>query len=734
MTRYEIELDTPIEELDELGWAKSRLFRDVNPERIDKSAGVVFEPITGTLMLRPKCLDEEWTYDATAAGSDKIPLVAMSYTTGLWEEIPYADALESSPSDKWMQSKHGLSLIEVLALVGEQAIELESGRELIPILSTLDDWPANAGLHVSYLCYGRHGIYQKDYLGIAFGQFFLDIHSSGTADLWYSTDGTRGEGTWELRKTFALRAAKQKDGADAKPGLGAGPQQVLRVAIIPMGRGHIYIHVAGTYGTAFKGIYTHPEAEEVDNAWQITSEKPVTIYTNKIDQKQVRVQLGKVSFPDSAVWQDVLWELPYAPTSSPTIGAWWSRTHDDASASIVLVDEDGDEFVSDGELRKCRAELELTSAGGGLYSPFVDGYGLRFPRTLKTQERTAVIVEADEIISLEFEDGESLDDQRFTAVVQNIDGRLDWLEERSEITGRLLIDGEPFMVFHAAEPEVEMRRTRNLITLTGVNYGAHRITEKRFRFAPTYGNITHPEAVTEVLYMSGFPAVDADEDTVTLPETKNQGSDSDTGETELHSQPQFGQSVREFLGWITDEFSGWRLSYGPDQRWFYGPRPEPDDVTGTFYRESSERNPLNRLPYYEALRKRIIPPEANLVTVFGKDAQGEVIATAKFDEDSYGTPGVTNYVGRWKSVDIIDPAINTDALLIQVRDTLYERLRRRIVLLEWDGPFVPSVRRWQRWTLEGVGDVLVTGIAAAANSPKVLEHTASTHYTGELIE
>lgn len=732
--RYELELDTPIPELTELGWSRMRLFRDIDPEKSPEQLGLMLEPSTGTLMLRPCCFEPEWTYDP-AVESHKLQAAVLTYNATMWEEVPYGGALAATPFDNWVQTKHGFDLIDGLVIAALPNIVMSASRTMKPILASTETFAANAGVRLSYVCYGKHGLYNKDYLGVMFGDFYLNLHANGNAELWWSTDGSRDEDSWVLRKTFAMTGAQRKKGTAMVTGVGIGPQQVIAVTIIPMGRGHIYVRINTPWGGHFEGVYTHPEATVAGGVYSITAAGKVVVYTNVVDQKQVRVQLAHVVYPAAATWLDVAWQMPYTPTVEPGSVIWNSKTSSGVSVTGRLLDENGVVYVADGTHATIQPEITLTPSTDNLFTPFVDGYGIVVPRAVETQARTPIKIEGDELISLEVEDGEDWDDQRITAVAQNVEGGLDWLEERSEIVGRLLIDDVSYGVYAFAKPKIALGKQRNLITLSGINYGVARVTEKRFRFAPTYGGKTHPTVVTEVLSHCGFPTITATADTVTLPESIDKGTDNDTAETELRSQPQFGESAREFLEYVTAEFSRWPLRYKGDQTWVYAPRTVPATPSLTFYKESTSVNPTDRLPYAYEPTKEIIPPECNMLYVYGQDEAGQPIATYAFDDDSYdGDPKPTNYLGRWKTVDIVDPALNTDAILAQVRDTMFAELSERIVLVEWDGPFIPTLEIWDRVTVEGVGDVLVTGISASANHPRSLEQGRSTHYSGELIE
>jgi hypothetical protein len=731
---YTVEFDIPYSELLELGCTRIRMMRDVKASKLIKpSDKVVLEPKTGTLMLEPEQL-------APIAKLD------LDFADGFWQENPEgSNVLGFNPrvagqTRQTLQSK-GFTLVELLnniAIAGLQSAIIENSKTLVPVLATKTAMPANQPISAYTVFMGSHGDMGKDWLAIRFGDFLLSLSVNGTADLYWSSDGTCNENSWELRKTFSnIPDVRSRNVLPSNiMGFGTSPLTAVRVDIIPMGRGHIWFKLNAP-GFSFSDIYTHPEAVNNNGQYDITAAGKVVVLVPNSEEKSVSVQICPIGFKTSGIFTDAVWTIPYAPSEEPSGTIYSSTTNGTPAVNYALKTSAGDAWASNGTNRDIK--VELTLSGDGTCTPFVDHYQLSFPEKTKTYTPDTIYISADEIESISVSDGEGWDDQTFDVTILD-DGTnpdISTLAFRSEISAILKIDGVARGVYLCKKPAMAMSKGKNRLTFTGQNFGIAKIKEKKFFHPASFGGLTHPEAVRSVLMHAGFLTGDivTDEDAVTLPDANLSGTEDSQGD--IKSQPQFNSSVSDFLRWIIDNYSRWPLKFDADMKWYY--QAPPAEVSSTLVFEDDGPDISNWNPWFaeESLAFEVEPPEANVVYLFGQADDGTVIGNYAVDANSVDTlldPKPVNYIGRIKPTIIIDGTLSTPEILDGCLERLFNAARQAVIWVNWRGPFVPALRVDDFVTLENFGIVQVKSMESTAMSARAQEHSASTSYRGILVD
>jgi hypothetical protein len=740
MHDYAVEFDVPYTECEEVGWSKLRLLRDL-PGAVHISSFLKFERATGTLMLQPL---ERHTVEHQAT---RIPATGwvMGAPTG-WAEHHRLDG----PTILRSKLRPG-TLIDTLLLVAENAVELAiAAQTMIPVLATDEVFTANQALWFELELSGPPNTAAQNIFALIFGDFCLVVHQFGRADLYWSSDNSRDADSWVWRKQFAAEPTGQGSHMSSwVMGVPAGPGSSAYGYVMPFGRGNILVSMQ-TGGMNFQGVYRHPEAawNAGTEVYEITKAGTAILYLDGADNAayNIGVNLGKLPFASSGTWDDELWEMPYSPTVIPTSALHWCKTQGAPTAELILNNEEGGLFVADGAHNKVRPRIELT--GDGTTSPWVSSYIFRFDPKIKAYTPTPFSLP---IKDLQLTDGEGWDDQHADVTLEDdgLDPNLRNLMFRSEINGRLKIDGEPRAVYLFKRPEVDLNKARTTtggqkkwkatVKLSGKNFGIVRLQEKRFMFPKSYGNMTAPNAVADLLTVAGFsPAdiiIDADP-AVILPATTLQGEDTAKGgqKPEIKSQPQFNSSVEQFLGWIREEFEPWPLIFGGDMKWRFQ-RPIVPTVGVASFASDGPRTGI-WAPWFEEPSFAVDPPECNLLYLIGQQDDGEVIGNTAVDWPSVGPPSghkPLNYLGRIRHVVLIDPAINDPDMLDRCLNVAFERLRRAIIQVSWKGPFLPNLHINDAVDLDGFAVVQIKRVETKADSPTKLEHTASTSYSGILL-
>lgn len=732
-TEYRLELDIPYTELEEQGWAKERLLRDINPAKnLKLGDNLYYESKTGTLMLMPVNLDPvAWHSGDTDAL--RLTTSDLDYEPSYWQMHP----ITGVPGGTHQALRSGgFTLIELLVLTGIAGISsalLSIGRQLEPVLATKDEFAINEGVHARFEMYGQPGLAQTDWAGVRFGDFLLSLHTDGGMDLYWSSDGTCEASSWVHRKSFST-VPDVRHGVSVM-GANATPRSVINLYIIPFGRGNIWF-ILRSGGKTFSDVYSHPEAawNSGEQRHRITKAGKVVILVSENDQKNVGVSIAKVGYKESGEYIDTQWTIPYAPTEAAELTPEWTKTIGSPSVTAELLNEDGDAWVSDGAQRKCKVKLTLT--GDGTCSPFVDAYHLRFPELLRHYNPATITVPQGAIEKIDLEDGEDWDSQSISISIKDRgeDSALTSALMRSQINGRLSVvnDGsaQTLMLAMFKEPRIVLGRRFNQVQLQGKNWGVARVEEKRFFWPKTYGGWSHGGAVRDILQKCGWQEEDIVVliESVNLPATSLQGQGTDGGESEIKSQPEFNSPVVKFLEWIQDTFSNWPLRFKPDGKWYYLPAPIPTTAAVTFYPDRS--------PMYEELSCSVVPPAANLIYIIGQKDNGELIANYAMDTSSivYALdPKPMNYLGRIKQAIYIDLALNDMDTLDAALGTIFEAGRHACIEMTWTAPFRTEAQIDAGVMVDGVGLVQLKSFSASAEGITQLEKTPSTQYTGVLV-
>lgn len=663
--------------------------------------------------------------------------LADFYHTQHWEEMPRQGNLQDPPSDYYYRTKQpsNINMIDALTIPDTDNITT-GGRELIPILKSIESFVANQGFYISIEYSGRSGQVMPDYIAVVFGDFCLSLHTDGSMDLYWSQDGSNTASSWLWCKRFASIGAKRAFGTSMLLGAPVKVGSLLNLFIMPMGRGNLLVGLENE-GSQHWGVFSHPMAEldSQTGIYSITKPGSLAIYTNKADAKAIGLQASKLAFGEPFTFSciDGPWDLPYAPTTDPQLTLYWSKTMPGCNAWATLLDENKATWVSDGINKKCYVQISITT--DGLCSPFIDGYGLYFPPKTRTYTPVQIDVPHECIQKLSFEDGEEWDDQRITVDIED-DGRFASLRTRGKIHGRLLIDGAPYTVATFTDPQFVMRKGVSTLTLQGKNYGVSKVNRKHFVNAPTFDGILHTEAIQRALNLCGFALTDIDVSPDIVVVKKIPGLSGKAGnefkeDVDPKSQPAFNQPVTEFINWVISTFSNWSLKYGADGRWIYKPKEKPTTYSAIFYKKTTKIGPPYvpepvTLPWYNEPVISVESAEANQVQLYGMTDSGQIICNIARRQESINQIGI-------EPVVVVDTSIPDMQTLNECLELLSEAALFDRVLIEWKGPFYPSLKVGDGVWLEDIGLVQIIHLRTEGISPNRLEHGDSTTYTGVIL-
>ena len=739
---YKIQFDMPYTELEEIGFFRRRLFSksDLEHSPFDAGGNVWLEPNTGTMFLRPIQTDPDmWNekYDDYA-----LPLTSFDHAvdgTGarhLWAEYP----IPGWPTQKMMRTQTApKTLLNTLILVAEAVVSLEGGITWAPILKSYEVYPINQGFSVDIEINRPISDATKNLIGFEFGRFFLAIGTLGHATLYWKGTGS----TWTQVKQFG-GLPRFVDKGQSLISSTPVPYGRMRILIVPMGRKHIWVAIKSASGW-WGGVYTHQDAVWAgdENRYWITEAGAFGVYIAPTESGNFGIAVSKIGYYESAVWHEDV-ELPYGPTVTPEMTPFWLRTTGEPEVIADTLNASGlGPFIPDGSRT---ISPRLIMSGDGTCSPFVDGYHLKFDPKYRLYDHGQWDLPDKHLQRISLSDGIDLDDQRasLTLHVNNDDDeKVRGLISRPRVDGQLMVDGVRRGIWRFESPKTVLRPypQKCEIEMTGKSLFASRLASKRFFFPPSYNGWTHPDVVSNLLQLSGFPASEivVQAENVKLPETTSE-TGGDATEAESRTQPAFNSPVQAFLDYVIENYSGWPLRVDcPNLKWQYQAVEFPTAAEVSFYRLTdctNQRRPTADGYWYEPqVSKQIIPPEANVIWLFGQTDDGEAIANYFVDYDSIhfaGDPKPNNFMGGMVPVIIIDLMLNTQEVLDRVLTKIGDNISRSIEVYTWKGPYVPELTPYMGVELSGLSDVLMLeSVSTEAGSPHQLENYASTTYVAK---
>jgi hypothetical protein len=399
--------------------------------------------------------------------------------------------------------------------------------------------------------------------------------------------------------------------------------------------------------------------------------------------------------------------MPYATTQTPQAWVEWEPVTSGTLCAVEVLTEDGLPWEQPPAKNRFRYRLTIIgdTAGLGVASPCVYAVKIIFPHTIGYRQEipvdlAGVALAVDETLSLDSL-GQSLD----FAICDELGAHRD-LKDRANMAMQWSVDGTPRFTGLTDEPTfVEGPRE-----LTRISFRCSDMWKKlrnaRLWHTIPYDGYSHSEVFKAICRLAGFEDADLDvtTDAYCLPSAQ-------TDEDPLFA-PRYGQGAAEFLDYIRENFSGWRMGARPDGRIFY----EPDSIgasVGTFYATTAGAGPTGKKVY--SWSERINEDAfANWIIVCGREApkldgqgnwvDGKPVAAWWRDDASYSNQAYAYYVGEWRPLLYVDSALRGQAAANWVCAKLAAQLGHFLVEAEAEVDFVPTLVPGMVVTIEGKGD------------------------------
>lgn len=636
-------------------------------------SGTWIDPVTRTLMLRPRALDTEW-YTTASGDYAKNGLADFVVGSG-WEER--TDQHWAGP---WIARKDSAT--------GGTAVSLASLGK-------------NRGLVVSWFSYGSGDTFLQLKVGWSNG----GSDSAGVA-LHFWTDGTV-----DVLKDGAVVGQGRISGS---VGSDVRRHQVYEVVLVPM-RGRELL-VYSKSGRGFSHVFTDIDPEDADLT--IT---PAEKYWFEVVAGGAQVQIAPLKFASSGFATSLETSLAEAPLAGESLVVFDNETLGSASdpfkvygypafgpgiesMAVSLRELDGTTaFSPDWTAVDCRLRADLSGTDAG-YSPFVFGGRVAFASqsgltssTGGTDVTGAVLActlsvpdDASRVsLDLGLADPEALD--TLVPGLVSVGNR----PVLASIGATQVLDGFSSPGELDWEPTSEASRAvlevRDAWKVLEASVFAERV--------PLDG-LTFEEAVRFLVGRSGISDVVVTDSGLRLPFAAG----AEAGDWSLLVEP--GDSAGEWLQRLMDTFAG---------TWSYGFRPTttgtqffaladadlPSVPSVTLYGSTSEAVLVGGVPAESAheavfrnFRQTTLEPEATEVRVTGVDPlTGRPIQAVRTDyaaQDVTTAPGSrpANWLGEIRRFGLVDAGLTLSGAVESSCQELFDKLTRARVLAEYECGFL----------------------------------------------
>jgi len=590
---------------------------------------VFWDPIEGTVFLRPVQLTPEWS---VTAGEDYARFRQANTSVAddpNWEEINYRFS-----GDVFLAGKD----------------PLQTKDDVITFFGTPGQGLAqNRGLFLEFFAFGRRA-QNYELVRLVFGGYTFALWSNGYME-------------WSDDTTLLAWGYIQKDHR-----IDTGIMQ--RLLIMPLRRNQVLFWLER--GGAL--LWTHPTLDYARTDNVITAASQPTI---QFPGGKGFFQLSFLTFKSPGSIRGPVTMFPYVPTPAATmesviesdvpsgcgfVQSWLTAT--DPENPDPLTDAG---FTPDGEADNAYYYITMSSSPPRQYTPtlyrieLVIGHELRDPYT-SVNDLTPLVTEAKLSVG---EEGET----SLSMTVKEPD-TVEGLDQITNVHVRLLDATDEFFYGMTGAPEFEdaPRDPNTTLLRVEVRDMWKRLMNFRLSSDEFYDGQLHQKVIEKIALKAGFSAddLDIDPDTIYLPYSYR--------DDDPKFRPRDGMPADEFMRYVKDNFSQWELECRPSKH-FGG-------VDSASYRYVlAYKDPYLRVPTVKALfdptesgtglpssatelRRTYVPPEANEVWVIGFESTGRPLAAYYVDYDSQDATLApadrpTNWTGERWLVVYIDPALTT---------------------------------------------------------------------------
>lgn len=542
-------------------------------------------------------------------------------------------------------------------------------------------------------------------LRVEWGGFRLSLNGDGAARLWQDD----GAGGWTLCTAGALVPR------------GDATHNHVRIRIYPICRRCLYI-----YGNGGELVWEDKTKDPAVDATALAASAPlvpagpltVSAFAN------MEVQVCEMGFA-AAGQMDASRLLGYKPTEMVSFTTAEGRPlcwYDDDGAAAVTVSAPG--FVADGTMDSLPIRIALASTADARRTPTFYAAGYRIPpkpraRAGNLTDITSLVLPGAELNVRE--DGSSL---TFTAKKDVAN----WQTHTGRAVTLTIGEGEDQEEIWAGSvegTEWDDESAIGAVTFLCEDPWAYLNSMLLPNTESLDGQIL-TDAAKSVMAYNGIPAerIDIQDSPFRLPSQEANfvqpavGNAPAQGQFEAVVQPGTGTPSGEFVRYIFETFSSWKVFFGPSGGVYKFRAREESTLAGTPVRlyttmAAAEAAGKDYRHVVRVSRPRIVPCEANEVHVYGQAPGGELLYAAYVDAASQDAtlPDAerpTNWIGRPKQLFLIDASLNTQELVTHALYQLVERVTRAIETRFVESEWQPQLMQYGTMEIDAIDGAVLT--------------------------
>lgn len=680
----------------------------------DGEISTFLSKVTGTLMLRPGPLFQEW--DASA--------------TGIYARLAKS-AFTFNDSSKWVERDDaGTGFSKFLALKDSAAVSAD--RTAV----TTATYAKNRGFYIALFNYAWN---DSKAIALKCGWNSSASDASGVSIVVYAN------GEVEVKKDGNLvnRASLKGQNVQAQE----ANNKIVSLTMIPCRQRELLIvtNQGGEFTTVFDDI------EEDDPDPTITG---ATNFWFEVPEGAAAVEVAPLKYPTSGWRPSIISSKLRAPGAGQVpytflLGA--------GTASVVQASDGATAFTPDGTTKQWRFRVDLTSDGDS--TPFVHGGFIDFESEIADTDAGAEQDITASVVELSLDIPENPSGQTWTIRAKNpesIDpgGLNQFLNIANrpvliEFGGQTVLDGQ----MTAPQYDVSTTDATTFATFQARDMWV-RLENYRFTDVLPLDGFLLEEAIAFLLRAAGVPDSyhDIEATGVTLEGPEGSGSRAD-----WQVKVEVGDTAAE---WIE------RLHEAHAATWFYGFAPTPDGMKFRFVSPETIGE-TSALTVYESIEdaeadglypddpeKRwtqvvrsakfeSLDPEANRITVTGIDIRNRRPIVVVYEDQNSIDPTLAapdrpdNWLGETREYGFQSPLLTTQALCEAAAEKLADRLTKRRYMAEIECEMLVHpdtllpIWRGDVVTIYGKGDWRVISMSVQMEKepdPEIVDDELNSHF------
>lgn len=353
------------------------------------------------------------------------------------------------------------------------------------------------------------------------------------------------------------------------------------------------------------------------------------------------------------------------------------------------------------------------------FTPFLYGVDVRVPRAVGTWAKSAIVVGDDHTVTARIRDAEI--NASLKAGDTNLAiGLLDAPPLTLAAAGMYYRSDYPLALFDTAGPTTQFVGIAETTEVEPLKQALtiHRdlrisatslwkwLSDTPLRDQRDWTNVGHITAVDFIAGQAGIDTSGADYPSPLADwNTPLGGVDvqvPQTGALKPHWKPSHTDTAASFITRIAEQFSGYKVGFYPDGRFYYLPSDPVWYYTASEVTFKRSRPGAVGPVYEDPVQFESVEPEANVVQVIAKAQTGGTLRSALMvDWASIKNPLAPNFIGRWRLEIFPVDGVLTCREINRFARVIWNQTRRRHLMVKFKADYYPALKPGRVFTLDG---------------------------------